>query len=150
MIRNYRVRGHIIAKLDPLGQAAAAPPPELQAAYYGLDETREDLLFLAPWLPAGESVPLREILARLKDTYCRSIGAQFMHIDDWRSAEWLQDRMESTGNRLALSREEQLRILTRLTDAVIFEEFIQTQVSGRQELFAGGLRKPDAAAGPGD
>ena len=70
-----------------------------------------------------------EILRLLKDTYCRYIGVQFMHINDPGSA-WLQERMESCGNRIELSRDEQLRILTRLTDATIFEEFVRKKYIG--------------------
>ena len=69
-------------------------------------------------------------MQRLRNTYCRSIGVQFMHIDDPAARQWLQHRMESTQNRLALSREEQLRILMRLTDAVIFEEFLRKKFLG--------------------
>src|SRR5262249_38825768 len=64
------------------------------------------------------------------NTYCRYIGVQYMHIHDLEARRWLRDRMESTENRLALSREEQLRILTRLTDAAIFEEFLQKKYPG--------------------
>src|SRR5262249_50278330 len=79
----------------------------------------------------GEDVrPLREIIDQLRNTYCRRIGAQFMHMDDLAVRNWLQDRMESTQNRLKLSRDEQLRILTRLTDAVIFEEFLRKRYLG--------------------
>jgi len=59
-----------------------------------------------------------------------SIGVQFMHIDDLFVRHWLQERMERSGNRINLSRAEQIRILTRLTDAVIFEEFIRKKFIG--------------------
>ena len=58
------------------------------------------------------TLPLREILERLRSTYCRSIGVQFMHIDDLFVRHWLQERMEGTGNRVNLGRAEQIRILT--------------------------------------
>ena len=94
---------------------------------------------------------LREIIERLRNTYCRSIGVQFMHIDDLAVRNWLQERMESDARTAcSSSRDEQLRILTRLTDAVIFEEFIQKKYVGRQELLARGRREPDPAARPGD
>ena len=93
--------------------------------------------------------PLREIIDRLRSTYCGSISAQFMSIDDLAVREWLQRRMEDTENRLKLSRDEQIRILTRLTDAVIFEEFIRRKYVGRQDLFAGRRREPDSAVGSG-
>jgi 2-oxoglutarate dehydrogenase E1 component len=79
-------------------------------------------------------LPLREIIERLRNTYCRSIGVQFMHIDDFGMRYWLQERMERAQNRLALSRDEQLRILTRLTDAVVFEEFIRKKFIGAKSF----------------
>ena len=77
---------------------------------------------------------LREILDCLRNTYCRSIGVQFMHIDDLSTRRWLQERMEGTENRLKLGRDEQIRILTRLTDAVIFEEFIRKKFIGAKSF----------------
>ena len=79
-------------------------------------------------------LPLREIIERLRNTYCRSIGVQFMHIDDYAIRYWLQERMERSQNRLALSRAKQLRILTRLTDAVVFEEFIRKKFIGAKSF----------------
>ncbi len=70
----------------------------------------------------------------LRNTYCRSIGVQFMHIDDLVMRQWLQVRMEGTENRLRLSRPEQLRILQRLTDAVVFETFIQRKYIGAKSF----------------
>ena len=66
----------------------------------------------------------------MRQTYCRSIGAQFMHIDDYDVRQWLQKRMEGTRNRMHLHRDTQVRILTRLTDAVIFEEFVRRKFVG--------------------
>src|SRR5256885_15434139 len=74
------------------------------------------------------------LLDRLRNTYCRSIGVQYMFIDDLRVRRWLQRRMEPTENRLQLTREEQLRILTRLTDAVTFEEFIRKKFIGAKSF----------------
>jgi 2-oxoglutarate dehydrogenase E1 component len=80
------------------------------------------------------TLPLREILDRLRNTYCRSIGVQFMHIDDLTVRHWLQERMEGSLNRISLNRAEQVRILTRLTDAVIFEEFIRKKFIGAKSF----------------
>jgi len=77
---------------------------------------------------------LRSLLERLRNTYCRSIGVQYMHIDDLSVRRWLQRRMEATENRTQLTREEQLRILTRLTDAVTFEEFIRKKFVGAKSF----------------
>src|SRR5678809_647958 len=77
---------------------------------------------------------LAEILDLLWNTYCRSIGVEYMHIDDPRVRRWLQERMEGTQNRLRLTHAEQVRILTRLTDAVMFEEFIRKKFVGAKSF----------------
>ncbi|HYG75004.1 MAG TPA: 2-oxoglutarate dehydrogenase E1 component [Planctomycetota bacterium] len=133
LIRNFRVRGHIVAKIDPLGQQRP-DPPEINPAHYGFTDEDLDLPFSTENIPGLDALTLRRIIERLRNTYCRSIGAQFMHIDDLAVREWLQQRMESTENHLKLSRAEQIRILTRLTDAVIFEEFIQKKFIGAKSF----------------
>ena len=127
LIRNYRVRGHILADLDPLGLVEHEPPIEMTPEFYGFKDADLDRIVQSGTM-AGRT--LREALARLKETYCRTIGVQFMHIDDYDVREWLQTKMETSLNRLELSREEQFRILTKLTDAVVFEDFIQKKYVG--------------------
>ena len=129
LIRNYRVRGHMIAAIDPLGTPRPCPP-ELQLDYYGFTSSELDLLVNSVTSPDDAPRTIREIFQSLRNTYCRSIGAQFMHIDDVAVRRWLQRRMECSQNRLELSRDEQLRILTRLTDAVVFEEFLRKKFIG--------------------
>src|SRR2546426_6327122 len=133
LIRNYRVRGHMTARLDPLDIPRPAPP-ELDPEFYGFTEADMDRRFACEAMCAGGTLSLREILERLRNTYCRSIGVQFMHIDDSFVRHWLQERMESTGNRISLGRQEQIRIFTRLTDAVIFEEFIRKKFIGAKSF----------------
>ncbi|HOF38481.1 MAG TPA: 2-oxoglutarate dehydrogenase E1 component [Candidatus Hydrogenedentes bacterium] len=133
LVRNYRVRGHRVAQVDPL----RSPVPELEEldpAYFGFSDHDMDLPFSTTTLTEEDTLSLAEIIERLRNTYCRSIGVQFMHIDDLDLREWLQERMERTENRIALSRNEQIRILTRLTDAVIFEEFIQKKYVGAKRF----------------
>ena len=129
LIRAYRVRGHMVASIDPLGRPRP-PQPELDPAFYGLTEEDLDRRFAVRTLHALEAPTLRQILDHLRNTYCRSIAVQFMHMDDLVVKEWLQSRMEGTENRLDLTLEEQIRILTRLTDAVMFEEFVQKKYLG--------------------
>ena len=136
LIRNYRVRGHKIAAIDPLG-ALRPTPAELQLDYYGFTERELELFTVASTLPYDTPLRIREIIERLRNTYCRSIGAQFMHIDALPVRAWLQRRMESAQNRLALPRALQLRILTRLTDAVMFEEFMRKQFAPRENAPSG-------------
>jgi len=133
LIRNYRVRGHRVADLDPLGGPKPSFP-ELSPDFYGFDPSDLDRAFACHSMCGDTVLSLREILARLRNTYCRTIGVQFMHIDDTEVREWLQERMESTQNRIALTRDEQLRILTRLTDAEIFEEFIRKKFIGAKSF----------------
>ena len=134
LVRNYRVRGHRAAAFDPLS-TPREPISELDPGYFGFTETDMDKPFLTSSIH-GQSTArsLRTIIAHLHNTYCRYIGAQFMHIDSISVREWLQERMESTQNRIELSRKEQIRILTRLTDATIFEEFLQKKFIGAKSF----------------
>ena len=129
LIHNHRVRGHIIAAVNPLGPTQAQPP-ELDLEYYGFTGAELELLVNPPELHYETPLTVREVFQRLRDTYCRSIGVQYMHIGNLAVRQWLQRRMEGSQNRLQVSREEQLRILTRLTDAVVFEEFLRAKFPG--------------------
>lgn len=134
IIRAYRVRGHMLADLDPLG-LPREQHPELELSWYGLSEADLDDKFSANTVGGGPAEDtLRNILARLKRTYCGSIGVQYMHIDDVHIKHWLQARMEETQNQQSLTRDTQLRILTKLTDAEIFEQFIHNKFLGAKRF----------------
>lgn len=134
LIRNYRVRGHILAAVDPLGKQRPSPP-ELDPAFYGFDDEDLDRELAVSWGVGGtETKTLRGIINWLKQTYCRSIGAQFMHIDSLQVRLWLAQRMEETANRIHLARQDQLRILKRLADAVVFEEFLARKFVGAKSF----------------
>ena len=133
IVRAFRVRGHMVARVDPLNLTRKVSE-ELDPNYYGLhpDDMDESI---SPETLSGCSLGTpREVMERLRETYTRSIGVQFMHIDDLGIREWLQKRMESTGNHVQLSQARQLRILTRLTDATIFEDFIQKKFVGAKSF----------------
>lgn len=129
LVREYRVRGHLVATLDPLGLFEHTCP-ELSPRSHGL--SKQDLArpFDSSILENVSGSTLDVILNKLQSTYCRSIGAQFMHIDNRNIRDWLQRRMETTENRLDLSHEVQRRIYTRLADATIFEEFVRRKFVG--------------------
>ncbi len=129
LLRNYRLHGHLIAAVDPLGIPQPVSP-ELELDFYGFTPSELDLVTNMPTLFFDEPLTIREIFQRLRNTYCRSIGVQFMHIENLAVRQWLQRRMERSQNRRELSRAEQLRILTRLTDAVVFEEFLRGKFLG--------------------
>ena len=129
LVREYRVRGHLVANLDPLG-LYRSDAPELSPELYGLSEgdLKRPLDSSAVENVSGGTLDV--ILTKLRNTYCRSIGAQFMHIDNRNIRDWLQKRMETTENRLELSHEVQRRIYARLADASIFEEFVRRKFVG--------------------
>lgn len=129
LVRGFRVRGHLLAQIDPLGR----PRPgniELNPESYGLLPHDMQRTFSARTVDGQNFKTLEDLIDQLQETYCRSIGVQFMHIDHFDVRNWLQTRMERTKNRIALTKATQLRILTRLTDAVTFEEFMRKKFIG--------------------
>src|SRR6185369_162595 len=100
----------------------------------GFTEDDLDREFICETMAGTQPLPLRDIVLRLRAVYCESIGVQFMHIDDLTVRHWLQERIEGTGNRTELLRDEQLHILRRLTDAVVFEEFIRKKFIGAKSF----------------
>ncbi|MGA2747874.1 MAG: 2-oxoglutarate dehydrogenase E1 component [Verrucomicrobiota bacterium] len=133
LVRNYRVRGHNIAAVDPL--ALPRPmPAELETSFYGFSVEDLERPVHCDILQSNRTLTIREIIKQLQDTYCRSIGVQYMHIDNYSIRLWLQERMEGTRNRIDLSRRQQIRIFTRLTDAVTFEEFIRKKFVGAKSF----------------
>jgi len=133
LIRAYRICGHLIAQIDPLGLPRPVPP-ELDPAHYGFTEADMERRFSCETMRSQGFLTLRQIIQKMRNTYCRSIGVEYMHIDDMRIRGWLQERMEPMENRVEISRKEQLRILTRLTDAVTFEEFIRKKFIGAKSF----------------
>jgi 2-oxoglutarate dehydrogenase E1 component len=132
LFRSFRARGHLIAGIDPLG-APRPTLPDLKPEYFGFTERDLDRP-VADSIAGGSREGLRQVLDRLRRTYCGSVGVQFLHIEDTTIREWLQDRMERAENRARPSREEQLRILQRLTEASVFEEFIQKKYIGSKSF----------------
>ena len=129
MVNSYRVRGHLFADLDPLG-LLKKPPFELSLETFGLDKIDPE----TPFAYGNKKLPLREIESRLKETYCRTIGAEFTFIEDPEERRWLQHRMEDAQNHLELNREMQLRILRKLTDAETMERFLHSTYIGAKRF----------------
>ncbi len=136
LINAYRVRGHLFAHVDPLGVQPSAPL-ELELGNFELHESDLDKQF--PTVDLAGTPPtlsLREIIQHLEETYCRAIGVEFTHVEEPAQRHWLRERMESTRNRLALDRDKQLRILTKLSDAEIFEQFIHRAYEAGTKRFS--------------
>ncbi len=134
LINAYRIRGHLFAKLDPLG-LLQPPPAELTLLHFGLsDEDLDKTFATGDFSPGSAELTLREIVQRLQRTYTRSIGVEFMHGEDPAIKRWLQERMESTGNEARLTREQKLKILARLTDAETLETFLHRKYIGKKRF----------------
>lgn len=99
LINAYRSQGHHAAKLDPLDMAERTQVPSLELAYHHLSENDLDRPFFAGQYFNGGEMPLREILQALRDTYCGSIGIEYMHISDNAETEWLRQKMETARGR---------------------------------------------------
>ena len=131
LIHAYRVRGHLLADTDPL-EYRQRRHPDLQLGTHGLTIWDLDREFATGGFGGSPMLQLRDILDRLHSAYCRTIGAEFMHIQDPDQREWLQDRLEVPQPRVP--REEQMRILRRLNAAEAFETFLQTKFVGQKRF----------------
>ena len=129
----YRMLGHYLANLDPLG-FNKQELPELELHNFKFTEADLDQEFNAGTAGGGGQKTLREILQILKDTYCRTVGAQYMHIQKFEIRRWLRDRMESTRNRPIFKKEKKRRILKSLIDAEHFEKFLHTSYVGQKRF----------------
>ena len=133
LIHSYRARGHRVAETDPLG-GSERYFPELDPAHYGFGDSDLDHAFLAGDLPGGAVQSLREILDRLRDTYCRSVGVEFTHVQDPGRKQWLQRRMEEGRNETDLCTDDRLRVLEKLAAAELFERFLHTKFLGQKRF----------------
>jgi 2-oxoglutarate dehydrogenase E1 component len=133
LIHAHRVRGHMVAAIDPLAFPRDTHP-ELEPQHYGLGEEDLDALFSTTTMGGAATMTLRQILALVRTTYCGSIGVQFMHLDDKDQRRWIIERLEDPATHRVLSTDEQVRILTALTDAEILEQFIHRKFLGAKRF----------------
>ncbi|XP_059156850.1 2-oxoglutarate dehydrogenase complex component E1-like isoform X2 [Physella acuta] len=137
IIRSYQIRGHRMAQLDPIGLQVPNEEKELQVQYYNLGEGDLDRVFRLPnttYIGGNESVlPLKEIIRRLQNVYCRSIGVEFMFINDLQQTDWIRRRFETPGI-MQFSTEERRLILARLIRSTRFEEFLARKWSSEKRF----------------
>ncbi len=133
MINAYRVRGHLLADLDPL-EYKVGHHAELNPLYYGLTIWDLDREFICGGLCGKATAKLRDILDTLRETYCGHIGPEYMHIQETEQKRWLQDRMEPSRNQQPLELETKRRILKKLNDAEAFERFLHTKYVGHKRF----------------
>ncbi|MWA13590.1 multifunctional oxoglutarate decarboxylase/oxoglutarate dehydrogenase thiamine pyrophosphate-binding subunit/dihydrolipoyllysine-residue succinyltransferase subunit [Streptomyces sp. BA2] len=132
LIHSYRVRGHVMADTDPL-EYKQRKHPDLDITEHGLTLWDLEREFAVGGFAGKSMMKLRDVLGVLRDSYCRTTGIEFMHIQDPKQRKWLQDRIERT-HASKPEREEQLRILRRLNAAEAFETFLQTKYVGQKRF----------------
>jgi 2-oxoglutarate dehydrogenase E1 component len=134
LIRAYRVRGHLEARLDPLGLQVPKPHPELDPANYGFKPADMDRPIYIDHVLGRETATVREILAILRETYCGPIGVEFMHIQDPGQKAWIQRRVEGAPWRTSLDANGKRTVLRQLTEAEGFEAFCQKRYVGTKRF----------------
>ncbi|MGE3819388.1 MAG: 2-oxoglutarate dehydrogenase E1 component, partial [Isosphaeraceae bacterium] len=134
LVDGYREIGHYLADLDPLQMAPSRDSHELLGLdAFGLDAADLDKVFYNR-LTTPPHAPLRELLEVLKETYCRKIGVEYMHIRNPNVRRWLQDRMEPGRNRPDFDLRKKRRILLKLNAAEQFETFLSTRYVGQKRF----------------
>jgi 2-oxoglutarate dehydrogenase E1 component len=134
LIRAYRVRGHLHAKLDPLN---INPPPndqELHPSHYGFTEADWDRKIFLDNVLGLEFGTIREIVAILDRTYCQTLGVEFMHISDPVEKAWIQERIEGPDKEISFTKEGKRAILNKLVEAEGFEKFLDVRYTGTKRF----------------
>ncbi len=131
MIHAFRVRGHLLADIDPL-EYHQRSHPDLDIANHGMTLWDLDREFATGGFGGRPFAMLRDILGTLRDAYCRTIGIEYMHLQDPEQRKWIQDRLERKQDKI--DRDEQLRILRKLNEAEAFESFLQTKYVGQKRF----------------
>ncbi|MEZ0470235.1 2-oxoglutarate dehydrogenase E1 component [Luteimonas salinilitoris] len=134
LITAYRSRGHLGAKLDPLGLSPPVNPPDLGLPFHNLSDADLDGEFSTGGVGGRERMRLRDLLALLKATYTGPVGAEFMHITDAEQRRWLYERLERAGGRFDPGVEGRKRILERLTAAEGLERYLHTKYVGQKRF----------------
>ncbi len=132
LINMYRVRGHLIAHLDPLDWRTPHTHPELNPATHGLTLWDNEREFLTDGLAGQDRMTLGEILGVLRDAYCRTVGVEYMHIQEPDQKQWIQRHVE--GVSIKLAPEEHRHILSRLNAAEALERFLDTKYIGQKRF----------------
>ncbi len=134
LIRAYRIRGHLIADLDPLALEEKPLHPELDPQTYGFGDDDWDRPIFIDYVLGLETATLREIVAQLRKTYCGTIGVEFMHIQDPAQKAWIQERIEAIGNKTDFTLRGKKAIYERLVDATEFERYLHKKYTGTKRF----------------
>jgi 2-oxoglutarate dehydrogenase E1 component len=131
LIHAYRVRGHLMADTDPL-EYRQRRHPDLDVTTHGLTLWDLERSFATGGFGGAPFLKLRKILGILRDSYCRTVGIEYMHIQDPEQRKWIQDKVEVPYKKI--TSDEQMRILRRLNAAEAFETFLQTKFVGQKRF----------------
>ncbi|MBN9442704.1 thiamine pyrophosphate-dependent enzyme, partial [Bosea sp. (in: a-proteobacteria)] len=134
LIRAYRMRGHLYAKLDPLGIETRTDDDELSPAAFGFGEADLDRKIFIDNVLGMEFATVREMVSILQRTYCGTVGIEFMHISDPEQKSWLQERIEGPDKEIAFTREGKRAILNKLVEAEGFEKFLDLKFTGTKRF----------------
>ena len=134
LIRAYRVRGHLMANLDPLGLEVPQKHSELMPDTYGFSEKDLDREIFINYLLGLETATVREITNILHETYCASIGVEFMHIQDPEEKSWIQERIERIQNRPTFTNAGKRAMLNRLIETEGFEKYLDKKFTGTKRF----------------
>ncbi|WP_025896901.1 2-oxoglutarate dehydrogenase E1 component [Sneathiella glossodoripedis] len=134
LIRSYRVRGHLKAKLDPLGLEIPQEHPELDPRSYGFEEDDWDREIFLDNVLGLETATIREILDIVQRTYCGSIGVEFMHIQEPDQKAWIQERIEGRHKEVTFTDEGKIAILRKLIETEGFEHFLNVKYTGTKRF----------------
>ena len=134
LINAYRVRGHQRARLDPLGLSERPEVPDLELDFHNLSELDLDTEFHTGSLAAPDRMKLRDIIELCQQTYCGTIGAEFMHITDTNQRRWLQQRFERSRGNYQLPNEDRVRLLNKLGAAEGMEKYLHSRYVGQKRF----------------
>ena len=134
LINAYRFRGHQHARTNPLQNNHQVDVPELDLAYHQLSEADFKTTFETGSLAGPETLTLAEIYDKIRETYCGSIGAEYMHIMETAEKRWIQQRLELTRGRIKLSLDEKINVLQQLSNAEGLEKYLHTKYVGQKRF----------------
>ncbi len=134
IIRAYRIRGHLIADIDPLNMRDTSMHPELDPRSYGFAEADMDRPIFIDKVLGLETASMRQIMDIVKRTYCGTFALQYMHISDPEQASWLKERIEGFGKEIQFTREGRKAILNKLVEAEGFEKFLHVKYMGTKRF----------------
>ena len=134
IIRAYRIRGHLIADLDPLGMRDIKPHPELDPASYGFTPADMDRPIFIDNVLGLEHATMNQIIALVRRTYCGTFALQYMHISDPEQAGWLKERIEGYGKEISFTQNGRKAILNKLVEAEGYEKFLHVKYMGTKRF----------------